>query len=164
MLVFDVALIFFDQKMKDAGGPSILGFEFAGNERQAVQAISEWGGSGRSYARWSLWIDYGFMVSYGVFFTLAALATRDFARQNGLRALTAVGAVAPVCAGAAAVFDAGENVFLLLALGGHGGSLAPLAATACASAKFLLIAVAMIYVLWGLTSRFRRRRWASEPA
>jgi hypothetical protein len=164
MVAFDIALVIFDQKMKDAGGPSILGFEFAGSEQQAARVMSEWGASGRDYARWSLWIDFGFMLSYGAFFTLAALATRDFARENGLRALAAAGAAAPLCAAAAAIFDAGENVFLLLTLGGHGGSFGPVVAAACASVKFLLIAIAIVYVLWGLVSRLRRRRWAGEAA
>lgn len=152
-VVFDLALIFLDQKMKDAGGPSILGFEFAGSERQAAKAMAEWGASGRHYARWSLWIDYGFMLSYGSFFALAATATRDFARRNGLRRLAAVGVLAPLAAVAAASFDAIENAFLLLTLGGHGGSLAPLIATVCASLKFGLIAFAIAYVLWGLAAR-----------
>lgn len=153
MVAFDVALVVLDQKLKDAGGPSILGFEFAGSEQKAAQMIGEWGGSGRDYARWSLWIDFGFMLSYGSFFTLAALATRDFARQNGLRALATVGVVAPFCAAFAAVCDAGENVFLLLTLGGHGGSFGPPIATTFASVKFLLITVAIVYVLWGLVCR-----------
>jgi hypothetical protein len=89
MVAFDIALIILDRKMTDAGGPSILGFEFAGSEQQAAKVMAEWGSSCRDYARWSLWIDFGFMLSYGSFFTLAALATRDFARENSLRALAA---------------------------------------------------------------------------
>ena len=53
----------------------------------------------------SLWIDFGFMLSYGAFFTLAAIATRDFARENDLRRLAAVGIVAPFAAASAAIFD-----------------------------------------------------------
>ncbi len=156
MAVFYVALVFLDQKLKDAGGPSILGFEFAGSEQKAAQIMAEWGDSGRDYARWSLWVDFGFMLTYGAFFALAAIATRDFARENSLRRLAAVGIAAPIAAAAAAGFDAGENVFLLLTLGGHGGSFGPPIATACASLKFLLIAFAIVYVLWGLAARFAR--------
>jgi hypothetical protein len=162
MVLFDIALVFLDQKMKDAGGSSILGFEFAGSDQHAGQITAEWGDGGRDYARWSLWIDFGFMVSYGAFFTIAAIATRDFAEENGLRRLATVGIIAPLCAGSAPVFDALENLFLLLTLGGHGGSFGPPVATACASLKFLLITVAIVYVLWGLASRFlrhRRARW-----
>jgi hypothetical protein len=157
MVAFDIALVILDQKMKEAGGPSILGFEFAGSEQQAAKIMAEWGDSGRDYARWSLWIDFGFMLSYGAFFTLAALATRDFAGENGLRRLAAVGVLAPLCAATAPIFDLTENVFLLLTLGGHGGSFGPPIATACASLKFLLIAIAIVYVLWGLASRLLHR-------
>jgi hypothetical protein len=162
MVAFDIALVALDRKMTDTGGPSILGFEFVGSERRATQILAEWGASGRDYARWSLWIDFGFMLSYGSFFTLAALATRDFARENNLRALAAAGVAAPFCAAFAALFDAGENVFLLLTLGGHGDGFGPPVATTFASIKFLLITLAIVYVLWGLASRLRRRLRLSQ--
>jgi hypothetical protein len=161
-VALNIALIVLDQKMKDAGGPSILSFEFAGSEQQAAQIMGEWGASGRDYARWSLWLDFGFMLAYGSFFTLAALATRDFARENGLRRLAAAGLAAPFCAAFAAVCDAGENAFLLLTLGGHGGSFGPPIATTFASIKLLLITLAIVYVLWGLVSRLLRRQRLSE--
>lgn len=164
MAVLYIVLLILDRKMQDAGGPSILAFEFAGSEQQAAQIMAEWGDSGRDYARWSLWLDFGFMLSYGAFFSLAALATRDFARENGLRGLVTAGIVAPLAAALAAVFDAVENTFLLLALGGHGGSFGPPIAAACASLKFLLIAFAIVYVLWGLASRFLLRRRPSEAS
>lgn len=154
-VAFNALLLLLDRKMQDAGGPSILGFEFAGSETRAAEVMAEWGESGRDYARGSLWIDFGFMLSYGAFFTLAALATRDFGRENGLRRLAAVGVLAPTAATAAAVFDAAENVFLLLVLGGHGDGFGPPLATVCASVKFGLIAFAIFYVLWGLVSRLR---------
>jgi hypothetical protein len=158
MVAFDVALVALDRKMMAAGGPSIVGFEFAGSADRAGQIIAEWGGSGRDYARWSLWLDFGFMLSYGAFFALASLATRDFARAASLRRLAAVGVFAAVAAASAAVFDFGENVSLLLTLGGHGGSAGPALAAACASVKFALIAFAIVYVLWGLVIRLLLRR------
>jgi hypothetical protein len=51
------------------------------------------------------------------------------------------------------VFDATENVFLLLILEGHGGAHAPLIATACSSIKFTLITIAIVYVVCGLVWR-----------
>lgn len=162
MAVLYVILIVLDRKLQEAGGPSIVGFEFAGSEQQAAQIMAEWGDSGRDYARWSLWIDFGLMLSYGAFFALAALATRDFARENNMRRLAAVGAVAPLCAALAAAFDVVENTFLLLVLGGHGGSFGPPIAATCASIKFLLFAIAVAYVLWGLASRLLLRGRPSE--
>jgi hypothetical protein len=55
------------------------------------------------------------------------------------------------------MFDATENVFLLLVLGGHGGQAAPLIATICSSIKFTLITIAIGYVLCGLAQRLWQR-------
>jgi hypothetical protein len=161
MVAFDIVLLIIDQHLEATGGPSILGLEFAGTEQRAAQIMAEWGAHGRDLARLSLWIDFGFMLSYGTFFTLAALATRDFARERELRLLARLGIATPFFAAAAALFDAAENIAWLLVLGGHGGSLAPPFATACASLKFLLITLAILYVLWGLASRLR---WGRRPS
>ena len=111
--------------------------------------------------RLSLIVDYGFMISYGVFVTLAGLATRDFGRKHGRRALASAGRVVPWFAVAAAVFDAGENAFLLLTVGGDGGSAAPVLATVCSSVKWLLIVTAVGYVFWGLGVRLLGARSTS---
>lgn len=156
-VVLDVAILALDQRMRDTGGPGIIGLEFAGSHARAAQIFGEWGSKGRDAARLSLKIDFAFMLSYGAFFTLAGLATRDLARRCGWRYLSAAGNVVPWFAAAAATFDACENVNLLLALDGRGGDAAPLVATICASLKFTLIAVAIAYVLLGVASRVRRR-------
>lgn len=159
---FDVLLLLIDQHLEKTGGPSILGLEFAGSARQVEQISSEWGPHGIYLARLSLWIDFGFMLSYGAFFSLAGWATRDFAREHGRRTLAATGQIVPWFAAAAAVFDAGENTIWLLALGGRATALAPLA-TGCAIAKFALIAIAIAYALCGLIAwRWDLRRAGSR--
>jgi hypothetical protein len=135
------------------GTPGVIQYEFVGSEDRATEMLAEWGDAGQDDIRLSLWIDYGFMLVYGSFFTLAGLATRDFGREHGKQALASVGRWAPWCAVGAAIFDALENANLLLILGGHGGGVSPPLATACASVKFLLIG----YVVWGLVVRFRAR-------
>jgi hypothetical protein len=157
-VALDVVLVVIDRRLTATGGPSILGFEFVGSRRRAAEILAEWGDHGQDLARLSLWIDFAFMASYGAFFALASVATRDFAKERGLRLLAAVGAVTPAFAVCAALFDACENIALLLILGGHGGSLAPPVATGCASLKFLLITTAIVYVLWGLAARVLLRR------
>jgi hypothetical protein len=139
------------------GTPGVIEYEFVGSEDRAAEMLAEWGNAGQDDIRLSLWIDYGFMVAYGAFFLLAGLATRDFARERGKQALASAGRWAPWCAVGAALFDAAENANLLLILGGHGGSVSPPLATACASVKFVLIAIAIVYVVWGLVARFRTR-------
>jgi hypothetical protein len=156
-VVFDIVLVVIDKRLEATGGPSILGLEFAGSQDRAAQIMSEWGDHGGYLARLSLWIDFGFMLSYGAFFTLAALATRDFGRERNLRLLARAGIATPIFATAAALFDAAENIAWLLVLGGHGGAFLPPFATTCASIKFLLIGLAIAYTLWGLASRFRHR-------
>lgn len=146
-----------DNRLGRTGGPSILGLEFAGSLEAAEEIQAEWGGHGEYLARLSLWIDFGFMAAYGAFFALACFTVRDFARARGLSRLAAVGVAAPACAIAAALFDVAENVLWLLVLGGHLGEPAPAIATACASLKFLLIAVAILYSLAGLLVWIRRR-------
>lgn len=138
-------------------GPTILDFEFASSRARAAQIIAEWGPKGQRAARLSLWLDYGYMISYGTFFTLAGFATRDLARRRGWRRLAATGRVVPYFASGAALFDASENVALLLMLGGHDGEFAPLFATVCSSIKFTLIATAILYVIVGVAARLHRR-------
>lgn len=138
-------------------GPSILAFEFAGSQSRAAQIIAEWGPNGRSAAHLSLVLDYGYMLSYGLFFALAGFAVRDMARARGWLRLATLGAVVPFFALAAASFDASENVALLLTLAGNGGSFAPPFAAVCSAIKFTLINIAILYALCGLTLRLRVR-------
>ena len=48
------------------------------------------------------------------------------------------------------------HVDAVLTVGGDGGSAAPVLATACASVKWVLIVVAVAYLVWGLAARLRR--------
>jgi hypothetical protein len=156
MIAFWIAMGVIERSLPE-GTPGVIEYEFVGSEDRAAEMLAEWGDPGQDDIRLSLWIDYGFMLVYGAFFTLAGLATRDFAREHGKRALASVGRWAPWCAVGAAIFDALENANLLLILGGHGGSIAPPLATTCASIKFVLIVTAIGYVVWGLVARFRAR-------
>jgi hypothetical protein len=139
-------------------GPTILDFEFAGTQSRAAQIMVEWGAKGRSAAHLSLLLDYGYMLSYGLFFALAALAVRDTARARGWLRFTAIGAIVPFFALAATAFDATENIALLLTLAGKGSSFAPPFAAACATVKFTLIGIAILYAVCGLALRLRARR------
>jgi hypothetical protein len=140
-----------------SSGPTILAFEFAGSSARAAQIMAEWGAKGRSAAHLSLLLDYGYMLSYSLFFCVAGLAIRDTARVRGWRRLAAAGVVIPFFAIAAAAFDATENVALLLTLAGSGSSFAPPFAAVCSSIKFTLIGIAILYVLCGLVLRVRAR-------
>lgn len=153
-----IALAILDGRMRDTGGPGIIGFEFAGSEERAAKILADWGEDGQDAARASLWIDYAYILSYGAFLILAAIATRELALRRGWRRMAVAGVAAIPLAAAGASFDAIEDAGLLLALDGHGGDLAPLLAAICAGLKFALLAGVIGYLLAGLLLRLRERR------
>jgi len=151
-----------ENRMKDAGGPGVIPFELTGGQHRADEIMAEWGGDGKDAARESLWIDFGFLVAYGTFLTLALRATRDAAARRGWRRLDAIGAAAIWFGAISAGFDALENSCLLLTLGGA-SAVAPLAATVFASLKFLFLAATIAYLLAALATLLSGRR-SAEPA
>lgn len=145
-----------DGRMKDTGGPGIVPFEVAGSQSEADRIMGEWGDGGQDAARQSLWIDFGFLIAYGTFLTLAIAAVRDRARRCGLRRLAAIGGFIAGFGAIGAGFDALENICLLLTLGSAGSAFPFLAAT-FAYAKFFFTAVAVAYLLVGVPTSLLRR-------
>lgn len=144
-----------DERMQDTGGPGIVSFELTGGEERADEILAEWGEEGQDAARESLWIDFGFLIAYGTFLTLALAATRDLARDRGWLRFARVGRVVVYFGALSAAFDALENICLLLTLD-DAGKAYPLLATVFATCKFILLAVAIAYLLAGLAMRLRR--------
>jgi hypothetical protein len=150
-----------EEGMKDTGGPGMVPFELTWGQERADEILSEWGEDGQDAARESLWIDFGFLLAYGTFLTLALAAIRDLAGERGWRRLAAIGAVIVSFGALGAAFDALENVCLLLTLDGAGAAL-PLLASIFATCKFVLLAAAIAYLLTGLAMRLRDRGPAAE--
>ena len=142
--------------MKDTGGPGIVPFELSGGQGRADEILAEWGEEGQDAARESLWIDFGFLLAYGTFLTLALAATRDLARRRDWRRLAAIGVVVVSFGALGAAFDALENICLLLTIG-EAGAAFPVLATIFATCKFALLAVAIAYLLAGLGMRLSGR-------
>jgi hypothetical protein len=155
-LVLLLAMSPSDGRMKDTGGPGILPFELAGGQDRADEILSEWGEDGQDAARESLWIDFGFLLAYGIFLSLALAATRDLARERDWRRLAAIGGAVVSFGALGAAFDALEDVCLLLTLDGAGAAF-PLLATIFAACKFILLTAAIVYLLVGLAMRLRSR-------
>lgn len=143
-----------DERMQDTGGPGIVPFELTGGQDRADEILAEWGEEGQDAARESLWIDFGFLLAYGAFLSLALAAVRDLARERGWRRLGAIGEVVVWFGALAAAFDALEDICLLLTIDGAGAAL-PLLATIFAACKFIFLAAAIAYLLAGLASRLR---------
>ena len=141
-----------DNRMQDTGGPGIVPFEVTGGSDRADEILAEWGDAGQDAARESLWIDFGFLLAYGAFLTLALAATRDLARERGWARLAAIGRVVVYFGALGAGFDALENICLLLTIDGAGAAF-PVLATVFASCKFILLAIAIAYLLAALVLR-----------
>lgn len=144
-----------DNRMQDTGGPGIITFEVTGGNERAEEILAEWGDEGQDAARESLWIDFGFLLAYGTFLTLALTATRDLAQQRSWRRLASLGRAAVWFGALSAGFDALENICLLLTIDGAGSAF-PLLATIFASCKFVLLAGAIAYLVAGLLMRLKR--------
>lgn len=141
-----------EERMTDTGGPGMVPFELTGGQGRADAILAEWGVDGRDAARESLWIDFGFLLAYGTFLTLALGAVRDLAKDRSWHRLAATGRIVISFGALGAAFDALENVCLLLTLDGAGAAL-PMLATIFAICKFVLLATAIAYILAGLGMR-----------
>ncbi len=151
-LVLFAILVALDGRMQDAGGHGIVPFELAGSSDRAAEILADWGADGRDAARASLWLDYLYLAAYGTFLWLAVRALRDAAVARGWARFARPGGWIAVLALACAAADAVEDAFLLLVLGGHGGSAAPVLATVFASIKFACLGIVLAYLLGGLVA------------
>lgn len=152
----------------DDRGAGILAFELARTSRRAAEIVAEWGEEGRSAARQSLWLDYPYLIAYGLLLAggCAAVARR-WARLGRAR-LAALGRALAFAGLAAAGFDAIENVALLMVASEHTAQPWPSVAFACASVKFVLSGACVLYALIGWPATIRRLarpgRAARRPA
>ena len=109
----------------------------------------------------SLHLDFLYLLAYGAFLALACAATRDLAAERGWHRMAVFGTAAVPLAIAGALFDAIEDVFLLRALEGKDGELAPHLGAIFAGLKFAALTVVLVYIVAGLVLRLRDRRRAS---
>jgi hypothetical protein len=139
-------------------GVGILELEFVRTSAKAQQYYGELGSDGRSAARTSLYLDYPYLLCYGLFLATACVAVASRARRSGWARVAAAGPLIACGALLAATFDAAENAAVLLILAGHTNQPYPGLATACASAKFALATVAGLYALLGWLATLRRSK------
>jgi hypothetical protein len=89
---YTVVMTVLERRMRATGGPGIIAFELAGSGFRAEQIMDQWGEDGRRAARASMWLDFGYMTSYGAL--LALLIERARRRWQHPRALTSAALVA----------------------------------------------------------------------
>lgn len=129
-----------ERRLRRTGGPGIITFELAGSASRAEDMMHAWGPQGQRAARLSLWLDFGYMLSYG---TLTAALLDRARRQRGHPA------VLPALAVGAVAGDAIEGVSLLNVLNGRRVAASARRARTAALAKFAMLAASLGYLAAG---------------
>jgi hypothetical protein len=139
-----VPLSLLERRMRASGGPGIIPFELAGPDRSG-EILRAWGPEGRRAARYSLLLDFPYLVAYttlGVGLTSragAALARRGY---PALAAMAPLVASAQIAAGAC---DAVENTALLVVVSRGGDRRFASLARDAARTKFVALLGGLLY-------------------
>lgn len=128
-----------ESRMRAAGGPGVVPFELAGTAAKAEAIMERWGPDGRRAARQSMWLDFGYMTSYGILLGLLVDRRR---RRLGHAAWV------PALAAGAVAADAVEGVALLRVLDRRDIAANAGRARVAASIKFAVIAAALGYSVY----------------
>ncbi len=162
MVLLYLAMSPAEERMQDTG-PGMVTFELTGGQGRADEILAEWGEDGQDAAREQLRIDFGFLLAYGAFLTLAVGVVRDLAGRRGWHRFATVGGVAIFFGALVAALDALENVCLLLTLRGSGAAF-PLLATIFAACKFILVIAAIACLIAGLAILLFGRRQVARAS
>lgn len=134
---YTMIMLVLERRMRRTGSPGMIPFELAGNASRAEDIMTGWGGDGQRAARLSLWLDFGYMASYG---TLTALLVDRARRRRGHPASLPAVVIVAVAA------DAIEGVSLLKVLNRARVDVYSRRARNAALIKFAVLAGALGYV------------------
>jgi hypothetical protein len=136
-VVYTMVMLLLERRMRATGGPGIIPFELAGSATRAEDIMTRWGSDGRRAARLSLWLDFGYMATYGTFTALLVDGVRRRRGHPGVLPATVIAAV---------VADAVEGVSLLKVLRRTQVAVDARRAQITALIKFAFLAGALGYV------------------
>jgi hypothetical protein len=135
-----------DEPLRTPAAPNgIVSFELAGTPANAEAMVSSWSQIGMAFAAFGLGIDFLFMPLYS--FALAFGTLLAAGRRGGR--VQSLGAVAGWGAFIAMLFDAVENFALFQTLLGAFESPYPAIAAVCATIKFGLLFLGLVFALTG---------------
>ena len=135
-----------DSPLRTPAAPNgIVSFELAGSPGASGEMVNSWSEYARLSAAFGLGIDYLFMPIYALALSLGILLAAG--RHPG--AFAKLGAWLGWAALIAPLFDAVENYALLRSLLSQLFSLWPLVASVCATVKFALLLLGLVYALIG---------------
>jgi hypothetical protein len=134
--------------------PTIVDFELAGSVEKAGQIISAWNATDRIRAGFSLGFDYLYMPVYSTTIALACVLAAGVLKR---RAWHSVGWLLAWSLWIAAICDAIENLALFTELLGNNVAPWPQIAQICATIKFGLILLGLLYVVVGVVLRLIKK-------
>ncbi len=135
--------------------PTIVDFELAGSVPKAQAIVDAWNETDRIRAGFSLGFDYLYMPVYSTTIALACLLAAGAVKRGRWPAL---GVLLAWSLWIAALSDALENVALLTELLGNNVAPWPQVAQICATIKFGLILLGLLYVLVGVVLRLIKKQ------
>ncbi|GBE67646.1 hypothetical protein MFM001_41080 [Mycobacterium sp. MFM001] len=135
--VYTTVMLLVERRMRASGGPGIIPFELAGSAARAEDIMARWGSDGQRAARLSLWLDFGYMATYG---TLTGLLVDRVRRRHGDPAAL------PAAVFVAVAADAAEGVSLLKVLDHRHIRVHARLAQIAALIKFAILGSAVGYV------------------
>ena len=144
-----VILVVLDGPLRnDVAGSGTITFELAGSPERAAEIVTSWEATGdKTRAAFALGLDFLYALLYAFAIAGACLAIGRRLRKRGWRRLGALDVPLAWFAIAAGLLDWTENAALAVVLIDRPASPWPEIALACATPKFVLIAVAILYVL-----------------
>ena len=146
---YTAVMMLLEQRMRRSGGPGIIPFELAGNATRSEEIMKRWGPDGRRAARMSLWLDFGYMLTYGA---LTALLLEQVRRVREHPSLTPAVIIPAVAA------DAVEGVSLLKVLKRADVATNARRARNAAIVKFAILSSALGYCVIGFARAALHRR------
>ena len=138
-------------------GVDIVQFELMRTTAEAVRLTQVLGVDGLAAVRQQLYIDFVYLVLYGIVLSGACVLLAARAARRGHPALAAAGESFAVLAVIAAACDAAENIALLAVTFGHTAQPWPGTASAFAATKFILIVLTLAFLLIGVALTARNR-------
>lgn len=142
--------------LDDMGDVGIIEFELARTSEKASEFYGQLGSSGRDAAQESLYLDFPYLVLYGLLYAAACVVVAARAAERGMTKLARWGRPLAIAALAGAACDAVENIALLRVLDGHTDQPWPGIAFTFATAKFVLSSAAVLYAVIGFLLTLRR--------
>ncbi len=130
--------------------PTIVDFELAGSVDKASQIINAWNENDRIRAGFSLGFDYLYMPVYSTTIALACIMAAGVLKS---KAWHSIGLLLAWGLWIAALFDAIENLALFTELLGSNVAPYPQIAQICATIKFGLILLGLLYVIAGVIGK-----------